>query len=404
MTDTKIQWTTKTWNPVVGCEIESPGCKNCYAMKMAGRMEAMNAATGNTPQYLGTTKQVTTGAGKTKTVWTGKIGIAPDRVWEQPLRRKKPTTYFVNSMGDLFHPNVPDAAIDRAFAVMALSPQHTFQILTKHPLRMRAWFSTFDRDINFESSSWPEIQRIERRVENDDDVHASQKHHDETARLEAALYSDVWPLANVHLGVSVEDQRRADLRIPVLLDTPAAVRFISAEPLLGPVDLEQVEINGNFYLLDFLRGEKLDIMADCVEPTKTAKLDWVIVGGESGPDARPMHPDWARRIRDACEGAEVPFFFKQWGAFQPFDPGDQMGNAPWRADKRPLETDHRLCGDLVCGTKDGGFVLVKPAEMMAGLLGEVQFMRSVDTKAAGRRLDGREHNALPHPLTSGETS
>jgi protein gp37 len=134
MADSKIEWTERTWNPIVGCSVVSPGCTNCYAMKMAARIEAM----GNQARYRGTTKKV-----NGNSVWTGKLAIAPDATISEPLRRRKPTTYFVNSMGDVFHEDLPDEWIDRVFAVMALSPRHTFQVLTKRAGRMRAYVSTW---------------------------------------------------------------------------------------------------------------------------------------------------------------------------------------------------------------------------------------------------------------------
>jgi len=390
---TNIEWTDQTWNPIVGCTVTSKGCTNCYAMKMAARLEKMHAKTGNTPQYEGTTKKV-----NGKAVWTGKIGIAGDKIWEEPLRRKKPSRYFVNSMGDLFHPSVPDAAVDRAFAVMALAPQHTFQILTKHPERMRDWFESFDRDINFECGDWPEIDRIRRRVENDDDVHASQTHHDETGRLEDALYSDVWPLPNVWLGTSVEDQPSADARIPLLLDTPAAIRFISAEPLLGPVDLTEITTPDGSIWNSMDRHEAKHAAH---EGDVSTILDWVIVGGESGPDARPMHPDWARTLRDQCAAADIAFFFKQWGEWLPWQTADapffqsQNGGyvdghvAPW------IDSDgDGLYEDPACKTWDVDYGDLEDDS-------DLVLLERTGKKAAGRTLDGQTHDAFPDTAAEG---
>lgn len=397
----KIEWTEKTWNPIVGCSIESSGCKNCYAMRTAHRLEAINETTGKTPQYAGTTKTV-----KGKAVWTGKIGAAPDRVWEEPLRRKKPTTYFVNSMGDLFHPNVADELIDRAFAVMALAPQHRFQVLTKHPKRMREWFESFDRDMNFEPDDWPEILNIRQRVENDDDVHRSQIYHDETGRLENALYSEVWPLPNVHLGTSIEDQPTADLRIPELLATPAAVQFISAEPLLGGVNLDVIPCprsndkkirHPEKALIGALLGRRSYDTARGRRNSPHEALDWVIVGGESGPGARPMHPEWVRSIRDQCAEADVPFFFKQWGEW--------------------IEHDHHVDGPTVREYSEETEISAetKIAECShPGFVSEcgkyfrtwddittdrARLMDRVGKKLAGRTLDGRIHDETPEELS-----
>lgn len=331
----EIEWTDKSWNPVVGCSKVSDGCKHCYALSMAHR----NASNPKTPHYHGTTERRSG-----KTVWTGKIGVAPDRIWEEPLRRKKPTTWFVNSMGDLFHPNVPDALIDRVFAVMALCPQHRFQVLTKHPERMREWFSERWQASRFDQGTGRDtrVREVIEEMINPifggwADRYADTENNDHwTDEGQCIALQFDWPLSNVWLGVSVEDQARADERIPILLDTPASVRFVSCEPLLGPVDLcavatskrlealqgydndgEDYTFNAlssdDFYSLIGANGE----IVDTVDGEYRSALDWVIVGGESGPAARPMHPDWARELRDQCSTAGVPFFFKQWGAWTP---------------------------------------------------------------------------------------
>jgi protein gp37 len=235
MAQTSIEWTQETWNPIVGCSIATPGCTNCYAMRMAARIEAMGAA----PHYNGTTERV-----NRKAVWTGKLALAPDQVLVAPLRRHRPTTYFVNSMGDLFHDDCSDSWIDRVFDVMERAPQHVFQVLTKRAGRMKVYISA-----------------------------------------RKSLLPNVW------IGVSTERQKEANERIPLLLAAPAAVRFISAEPLLGPLDIRE-----------YVRIRR-----------KRAALDWVIVGGESGPRARPMDPAWVEAIRLQCEHSAAAFFFKQWG-------------------------------------------------------------------------------------------
>lgn len=283
-----IEWTEKTWNPIVGCTVKSPGCTNCYAMGMAARLEAMGV-----PQYVGLTQRSKAGA-----VWTGKMAFAEKALLE-PLRRKKPTMWFVNSMGDLFHESVPDEWIDRVFAVMGSCPQHTFQVLTKRSDRMRDYLSR-------RKSAKPVAVSVGDGILG-----------------EHPFSNELLPPANIWLGVSVEDQARADERIPDLLATPAAVRWLSCEPLLGEVDL-----------LAFLEptgaccgGEPEYRCASCpsdatwrysvpadngmwaFDPT----IDWVVVGGESGPGARPMNTGWARSLRDQCAAANVPFFMKQMG-------------------------------------------------------------------------------------------
>ncbi len=281
---THIEWTDATWNPITGCSVVSPGCTNCYAMKLAGTRLRDH------PSRCGLTQDSKAGP-----VWNGQVRL--NEQWlDQPLRWKKPRMVFVCAHGDLFHESVPDEWIDKVFAIMALSPQHTFQVLTKRPERMRDYVIKnlsngcgLDRQLGGEMKSmldshWPKLREI------------VKKHN--LPRPVFAL-----PLPNVWLGVSVEDQKRANERIPLLLDTPAAVRFISAEPLLGPITV--FSMNGP---IDIYRGME-------------SPLDWVIVGGESGPGARPMHPGWARSLRDQCAEADVAFFFKQWGNWRPVEPG-----------------------------------------------------------------------------------
>jgi len=305
---TKIEWTDATVNYINGCTVYSPGCTNCYAMLLAGTRLKHH------PTREGLT--IDTKAGP---VWNGVVRPS-EKALLQPLSWRRPRMLFWNAHGDLFHENVPDEWIDRQFAVMALTPHHRHQVLTKRSARMRAYMvalSGLDGD-----------QRAERL---------------ETAAIEATgdafaidrLYDVAWPLPNVWLGVSVEDQARADERIPDLLATPGAVRFLSCEPLLGPVDLK-----GWIY-----RGWDGDIR----HARPAASISWVIAGGESGSGARPMHPDWARSLRDQCAAAGVPFLFKQWGEWQ-------------------------YAGDLA----DGGERFVK-----------------VGKKAAGRLLDGVEHSGFP---------
>lgn len=307
----KIEWCDATWNPVVGCSIQSKGCTNCYAMKQAARLEAIGLADhinnfdcsyGGLDHYQGTTKKVNGNA-----VWTGKVAIAPQKILEQPLHWKKPRRIFVNSMGDLFHENVPMEWIDKVFAIMAMCPQHTFIILTKNPKKMKDYIDNnrhngcgLDRQLGTELRPLMEIA-----IKNG---------------VRFAPFA--LPLPNVWLGVSVENQETANERIPILLDTPAAVRFISAEPLLGEIDLNALEWEdapSGQYVIGWescLSGKTLDWLSD--KEIDFSKLDWVIVGGESGKNARPMHPDWVRKIRDDCAAANVPFFFKQWGKFLPF--------------------------------------------------------------------------------------
>lgn len=339
----KIEWTDATWNPVVGCSLASPGCTNCYAMRTAWRLEWMavrhdtaHSTPGPTAQYLGTTKLTKAGP-----VWTGTVNAAPDDVLMKPLRWKKPRRIFVNSMSDLFHPAVPDAVIDRVFAVMALCPKHQFQVLTKRSDRMREYCTS-------RFGGWGEMHLA-------DAIEAL----DGFKKDGGGEWGE--PLPNVWLGVSVEDQARADERMPDLLATPAAVRWISAEPLLGPVDLK-----------DFLLCH--DAAPPCAGPSKY----WVVAGGESGPGARPMHPDWARSLRDQCAAAGVPFLFKQWGE--------------WRETDGPKTTiENRKIGKGTHWlTRDG---LLHEGSNFS-IYHDYRVLK-MGKRAAGRTLDGVLHDGYP---------
>jgi protein gp37 len=307
---TGIEWTDATWNPTVGCQVVSPGCTNCYAMKVAARLEAISTAhqrdTGGDPGPM-VAYQVTTEPSRKGPVWTGKVKVNPFTL-QKPLTWKRPRRIFVNSMSDLFHEALSDEAIDQVFAVMALCPQHTFQVLTKRPERMKAYCTSLDTLGRLDAA----IMRL-------------RKDNNGLGPLPHLEPGDTWwPLANVWLGVSVEDQKHADARIPLLLQTPAAKRFLSCEPLLGPVNLTRLAVRtpiGRGRLsddhLDCLIGERTSLDTGCVVGDEEPRIDWVIAGGESGPNARPMHPDWARALRDQCQAAGVPFFFKQWGEWAP---------------------------------------------------------------------------------------
>ena len=375
----KIEWTDETWNPIVGCSLVSPGCTNCYAMRVAARNAAMNPGL---ERYQGLTKPSKAGP-----VWTGKIGIArfPDEVLTKPLRWKRRRMIFVNSMSDLFHESVPDEWIDRIFAVMAMAPQHTFQILTKRSRRMREYLAHPDRSWQIAREflrMWAIEKVIPGHILTDDRLPLAEDQPDDHPLLKA------WPLPNVWLGVSVEDQARAEERIPDLLATPAAVRWISAEPLLGPVDLTALDAKSE-------RGfGEINAMTGAVYAGAAVKagprLDWVVAGGESGPGARPMHPDWARSLRDQCAEACVPFFFKQWGEWVDWR---QFGATSWRN-----TTPQRASYNGPCrGTFHGG---------------EQHFSGPFETRhdrahifarkgkaRAGRLLDGVEHNAMPERST-----
>jgi protein gp37 len=272
------------------------------------------------------------------------VALAPESVFLKPMGWRTRRRVFVNSMGDLFHENVPDAWIDRVFAVMALCPQHTFQVLTKRSARMRAYLSQNDMAARVAPIG-------ARMAEHGDHAYASLLHGE-------------WPLPNVWLGVSAEDQPRADERVPDLLATPAAVRFVSAEPLLGPVDFCSIDGGGGY------RFNALHRAPPFGHAEFRAGLDWVIVGGESGPGARPMHPEWARSIRGQCTAAGTAFFFKQWGAWAPAPEDDS-----YAAHRKRGGRDYYLWPDLVASE----------------LVGKTAAGRTLD----GRTLDGRAWDEFP---------
>ena len=279
---TKIEWTDATWNPIVGCSVVSPGCTNCYAMRLAGtRMK-------HHPSRAGLTRDSKAGP-----VWTGEVRFM-EQWLIQPLRWAKPRMIFVCAHADLFHEAVPDEWIDRIFAVMAMAPQHTFQVLTKRPERMRDYLAGYSCDgarrLNIAAAAG-------RLIEGGDWA------GDTVAKAE-------WPLPNVWLGTSVEDQRRADERISLLLDTPAAVRWISAEPLLGPIDLTKID-GGS--LDPEARGIAVNALTGGRASASPWHLNWVVAGGESGPNARVWSgfEDACRALRDQCRSAGIPFFMKQ---------------------------------------------------------------------------------------------
>lgn len=374
-----IEWTDATWNPTVGCSIVSPGCTNCYAMKVASGLERRFAS----KKYSGLTKTVNGNA-----VWTGEVRLDEDTLL-QPLKWKRSRRIFVNSMSDLFHEGLPDEAIDRVFAVMALCPQHTFQVLTKRAERMRRYMTEHvkgprsgrvtrvDRD-GAAHPEWGAAWRV-RSVISDllPNKAPAAALNSATSWLDKRYGDDgydgfmpQWPLPNVWLGVSCERQQEADERIPFLLQTPAAVRLISAEPLLGPINLKRIKVADHGWQ-DALEGWR-----NCKDyPGRENVLDWIIVGGESGSKARHIHPDWARSLRDQCKASGTAFFFKQWGEWAP------QGTFPIAAAARDCDP-----GTIeVCG----------PKWAFAGLGRSAIKMSRVGKKAAGRLLDGVEHSEFP---------
>lgn len=308
MGDTSIEWTDKSWNPTRGCSRVSPGCTNCYAERFAIRFAGPGQA------YHGLVKSTPSGPR-----WTGTVRLAPEML-EQPLHWRKPARIFVNSMSDLFHEQLPDGDILQVLDVIrqcaanalpgADGPDHIFQVLTKRATRMRSFISR----LRFDGSDGGRGLYL----------------WDRTTTWASCL-------TNLHLGVSVEDRARLT-RIDELRATPARVRFLSIEPLLE--DLGVLELRD---------------------------IHWVIVGGESGHGARPMHPDWARAVRDQCAAAGVAFFFKQWGA--------------WRPEYQGATTHERIVGPYY--------------ERPWAIAGDQTVMFKLDPKRAGRHLDGRTWDEFP---------
>ena len=268
MNKTKIEWCDMSWNPVTGCSKVSSGCKYCYAESMSRRFWNEKVIVGM-GENAGDNHPVTR-----RRLFTDVI-FHPDKL-EQPLLVKKPKKIFVNSMSDLFHEKVDFNHILEVFKIIHLCKWHTFIILTKRPERMLDFFEWMQETI--------ETQGLEMLAD-------FQIHHG---------FENVW------LGTSIEDQKTAQDRVPALLKTPAKVHFVSCEPLLGMIDLCEIRMPDNRMLGNMLSNDFYN-----------TKIDWVICGGESGMNARPMHPFWVTQIHKDCKCANVPFFFKGWGEWIP---------------------------------------------------------------------------------------
>lgn len=304
---TSISWTEKTWNPMSGCTPISEDCANCYAKRMAQRLRGRCGYPADEPF---------------------RVTLHEDKL-DEPLRMRKPSRIFVCSMGDLFHEDVPDTFILRVAQVMYDAHWHQFLMLTKRPDRMKQF--------------WERVWEGDAR-----ELFLGSGH----------LTSGRSIPQNVWCGVTAENQERADERIPILLQVPAAVRFVSVEPMLGSTDLRHLHYQG-ITEIDALAGTH-----GLIRPHggKCAKLDWVICGGETGPGARPMHPDWVRSMRDQCQAAGVPFHFKSWGAYREACASD---DPIWNGQSPNLKHEH--------GTH---FIKLNPRE-------------------TGRLLDGREWDEYP---------
>lgn len=328
MAKTTIEYADYTWNPIrrkgggFACTKVSPGCLHCWAGRMNRRFWGKRGA----QDYV------------YKTAFSERrLGFAfefSERSLADLHRISQPSVIAVQFMSDLFHEDVPFDLIDRVFATMDEHRMHRFLVLTKRPERLHAYCDGGEEG--------------------------------------------VFPYENVWLGVSVEDMRTARERLPVLLATPAAKRFVSLEPLLGPIDLR---------LIGKWRDEPLSCLEEVVGNVNRPALDWVIVGGESGPGARPMHPDWVRSIRDQCVDLRVPFFFKQWGHHKPICEMYATDRDYWEEGAR----DRVFAMDMFGWIADGS---TQPRPEL-----QPWFFDPVGKKAAGRVLDGRVWDEIPERLT-----
>jgi protein gp37 len=288
---TKIEWADAIWNPVTGCTKVSAGCTNCYAERQAKRFAGRFGYPAEHPFA---------------------VTLHAERL-DEPLRWRKPRRIFVCSMSDLFHERVPNAFVEKVLAICAEASWHQFLILTKRAERMAHWLTS---------------EHVQTRIDG-----KLCSFVDDGFRLPAEPrgWDGTWPLPNVWLGVSIEDQATADERIPHLLQCPAAVRFVSYEPALGPVGLHSLALSGAkpSGFIDALGNQSGEFSFQSHRIGDLPSLDWVIAGGESGPKARPAHPDWFRSVRDQCQAAGVPFFFKQWGGTRKKLTGRALDGRTW---------------------------------------------------------------------------
>lgn len=348
---TGIEWCNSTWPIVQGCDPVSQGCVNCYAVPLLHRL-AWNPNPTISAPLKGLVEWYEPRGGNGFLRFTGKLALREDRL-DWPLKWKTPRMIFVPSHGDLFHKDVPDSFIDKVFGTIERADWHTYQILTKRSRRQRDY--------------------VNRR------------------------YADRAAPAHIWFMVSAEDQANANDRIPDLLMTKAAVRGASLEPLLGPIDLNRIAFGSGDprHKRDALTGQArmyatgadgnpdMTILTQLENPM--SQLDWIIVGGESGNGARPMHPDWARSLRDQCEATGVAFFFKQRGAYTWIDDGDYDSD---RIPDLPDNWRERTDDKFICMKADGS--------RSSGYAGDSsEFLYRVGKKAAGRLLDGKEHNEFP---------
>lgn len=368
----RIEWTDATWNPVTGCAKVSQGCKNCYAERDWARLSAPR-----TPPNIYTGRDFT------------NVRCHPERLAE-PYNWARPRRIFVNSMSDLFHPDVPFEFIASVFSIMAITCRHTYQVLTKRPERMLEFFAWVHEEIG--PDEWAADEKIFEHKPADITLRPwrENKRHGGYDNC-----GPKYPYQNAWIGVSVEDQATADERIPLLLKAPAALRWVSVEPLLAPIDIKPFLFRN--------QDPRFRICPRCLYTTNMPEtscpndlgpltvrdiaLDWVVAGGESGPNARPSHPAWFRSIRDQCVSAGVPFFFKQWGNWMPMAPQypktedeiEQSDSADYGLEHEAVELDGTIARDYQ--PHDGAYI-----------------MGRVPKKQAGRELDGRTWDEYPEPL------
>ncbi len=372
---TNISWATETWSPVIGCTKIGAGCQNCYAIGWAHR-HANNPRMKDSVTFINPYEDLVEPNGKN---WTGEVSCIDARL-EIPLHWKKPRRIFLPSMGDIFHEDVPDEFLDKIFAVMVLCPQHQFMVLTKRPDRMREFICRSDARVMIHAVLWE--------------------------MFGPDTYGIAWPLPNVALGVSVSNQPEADASIPELLQTPAAMRFISAEPLLGGLDLLQYlkPVFRNCDLPCANKDDELERQGALSTIAKAAHeymgssqkfLDLVIAGGETGPGARPSHPQWFRDLRYQCAEAGVPFHFKQWGEWEYIiDAEDMQDHMRHDGDSDDLRDNANQC--QIVGVSGNRIMPERSFDWWesAKFADADVVMRRVGKKAAGRLLDGIEHNGM----------
>jgi len=392
MADTKIEWADVVWNSFRGCLKVSEGCKNCYAITTAHQLNTRFKNAGNeaarkvAEKYSGLTKVLNNGEKN----WTGEVQVDYDTMM-QPFKWKKGKRIFVNSMSDVFYEKISVADIAILFAVMFLTPQHTYMILTKRPERMNEVLNSeeFTRNVNFVVSNM-KIDLLKQKdvkgwLETTKEILLSNE------LLPHCKNICSFPFKNIWLGVSVENQATANERIPLLLSTPAHIRFLSMEPLLDAVYLNRISVmmypdrnmlessclhTYNVPYTSFQGDGKPHMILNC---TFKNSIDWVIVGGESGSKARPMNPRWVEHIKNCCEGANVPFFFKQWGEYVPVE--NSVHDEPFFINEKGYGVPMDF--EVIPKNKIHQFELSN------------NYVYKIGKHKAGRLLNGKEYNEFP---------